>query len=383
MAKDEETPLQVQHTEPISMRAVKIRYSGYITTVFFLALFFRWNSDATYIFRIFPAMNNRCDGETFCLGTTFTYRISFALFTFFVLHALVGAKWVRKCLGHGAYSAIITGGWIFKTIALVLLSGVTLFIPFDFFTGYAYLALGLSVLFLIIQTIVLLSFVYEWNEKWMPADGHANEDDAGFFTRAAVCSAFVLLSIGIVLSALGYHWFIRSSCDSSEYSLHMFFLTFNVVFAVLSLVLAGALEGGSVLVSTFAFAYCALMTYSAIMSGSKDDSCNVMYTDPKDINFNTILSIALALAVIVRSSVSAGTSKEAFSVAGGDEEEEFNFTYYFLCFALGAAYLAMVLCSWEITTVAEHHEVMRTETSESSMWVKMGNVLQCRQFELL
>eukprot|EP01059_Diplonema_ambulator_P028410 TRINITY_DN4719_c0_g1_i1.p2 TRINITY_DN4719_c0_g1~~TRINITY_DN4719_c0_g1_i1.p2 ORF type:complete len:410 (+),score=121.05 TRINITY_DN4719_c0_g1_i1:1917-3146(+) len=360
----------------VCMKQVKMRYGAVVLIVFLIALMFKWISEGDNFWRVFNSMDDKCHGNEYCLGSTFTFRLSFSLFVFFFIHAVLSTGFSRDCLGDAAFKAFLTQGMIFKVILLAILIVITLFIPFDFFVGYGYFAFGMSILFLLIQTVILLDFAYSWNDRWIPPDGaYESEEDASRYKKWAICCTFIFFNVGIVICSLCYKWFAPSGCPSEDKNLQLFFITLTLVFGVLGTLGSAAIERGSILISSFAFAYCAIMTYSAIRSRGKEE-CDELYSDPTKINFNTILSLVIAAVAIIHASLSAGSSRSALTTRDIDDEEYFSFSYFFACFCLGSCYLAMTLNSWDINTGTSpgHDAVLASETSEASMWIKISTV---------
>eukprot|EP01061_Rhynchopus_euleeides_P020337 TRINITY_DN33119_c0_g1_i1.p1 TRINITY_DN33119_c0_g1~~TRINITY_DN33119_c0_g1_i1.p1 ORF type:complete len:436 (+),score=170.55 TRINITY_DN33119_c0_g1_i1:56-1309(+) len=369
----------------LSMLQVKLRYGFIMMLAFVVALVFRAVPKASEGFTEIKAMSDPCKGDStdFCLASTFVMRLSFSLFLFYAMHLVMSLRWMRVCFGDHAFGFLIVGGFVCKIFFLAVMVVISLFLPFDFFVGFGYFAMVCSIFFLIIQGIILLDFAYSWNEKWVPTDGWGGSDeDETLFKRATIIATFLLFTTGCVLCGLCYKWFAPDTCTGSDKSLNLFFITFTLVFGVLSTLGSAAIDGGSILISSFAFAYCALMTFSALNSGATGEDCDQIWTDPTKVSFNTILSMGIAAVAVVHASVSTSSQRSAFSVNSidysEDDDQGATFPFFFLSFALGSCYLAMTLCSWDIMRgsddLPENHDYLAADMSSYSMWIKMSTV---------
>ena len=367
----------------ISMKGVKIRYCLILSLGFCIALLFRLVPSMNKMFKPIHAMHDKCGDDTkgFCMASTLTLRISFSLFVFFMLHVLLSTKWMRLCFGPNSFSTLIQSGFICKILLLVVLFVSSLFIPFDFFAFvYGRFCIGSSVLFLFMQTILLLHFAYEWNDNWASAEGWESTEDGNRKRTGTIAATILCFVGGCAITGVGYYAFNPSTCEGSEQSLHLFFLTFTLIFGILSTLASAKVDGGSILISSFAFLYCSVITFAALSAGSASKDCDLMWSDPSSVNFSTIISLVIAAFAVVYASVAASGQRHALSINGvpeEEEEEETSFPFFFLCFAMGSCYLAMTLLSWEIPTgpqLGESTDVLRSDTSRAAMWIKMATV---------
>ena len=89
-----------------------------------------------------------------CVGNYSVYRLSFSLFAFFG----------TICLASLCTSAVHAGLWCVKIVAFFVLIVGTFFIPNEFFLGYEHFARVASCLFLVLQIVILVDFVYDLDE---------------------------------------------------------------------------------------------------------------------------------------------------------------------------------------------------------------------------
>jgi hypothetical protein len=93
-----------------------------------------------------------------CKGNAAVYRVSFMQAVFFL----------TMMLGTLCSRGFHAGMYLFKSVMWVVLMGTALFLPNWLFddTGYAWVSRVASVLFLIVQILVLVEFAYTLNEDW-------------------------------------------------------------------------------------------------------------------------------------------------------------------------------------------------------------------------
>eukprot|EP01060_Flectonema_neradi_P041628 TRINITY_DN993_c0_g2_i1.p1 TRINITY_DN993_c0_g2~~TRINITY_DN993_c0_g2_i1.p1 ORF type:complete len:422 (+),score=67.15 TRINITY_DN993_c0_g2_i1:74-1267(+) len=355
--------------EELDMKAIKMRFGGLMLFCFIVGVVFR---EVAVIFKFLKSMNHECDGNKSCLADQACLRISFALCVFYTVHAVLSSKFSITCFGEAQFIRFMRSGLCFKFIALVILIVVSFVLPADFINGYAYYAFALSIIFLLMQCVIFLNFAHTWNESWIPKDGWTDDDEDLRLKRAAVCCTGFLFALCITGVGLMYHFFNPSGCADPEKSVHLFFITFTLLFGIMFFAASAFLSGGSILVASIAFGYCTAMTFSAIMSGSNSDDCNILYSDNRTINFNTILSLLIAAVTVVYTSVQTGTEGDSFSES---KSVSFSYSFFFSCLMCGACYMAMVLNSWDITDTGKHYNSdVAVGMSKAAMWMKMATV---------
>ena len=352
------------------MKAIKMRFGGIMLLCFVIGIVFR---EVSIIFKPLKSLNHHCDGNKSCLADQACLRISFALCVFYTVHALLSSKWSIYCFGEAPFLRFMKSGICFKAIALLILMVGSFFLPADFINGYAYYAFCMSIIFLLMQCVVFLNFAHSWNESWIPKDGWSGSDEEeSRLKRAAVCCTVFIFALCITGVALMYHFFNPSECDGSEKSVHLFFITITLLYGILFFAASGFINGGSVLVASISFGYCTAMTFSAIMSGSNSDTCNVLYSNNHNINFNTVLSLLIAAVTVVYTSVQTGTEGDSFSE---NKSVSFSYSFFFTCLMCGACYMAMVLNSWDVTDTGKHYNTdVAVGMSKAAMWIKMSTV---------
>eukprot|EP01062_Namystynia_karyoxenos_P070085 TRINITY_DN65476_c0_g1_i1.p1 TRINITY_DN65476_c0_g1~~TRINITY_DN65476_c0_g1_i1.p1 ORF type:complete len:459 (+),score=183.48 TRINITY_DN65476_c0_g1_i1:66-1379(+) len=373
----------------------RIKYAGFLLVTFVLGLIVR-SGKVALPFKVFPPLEHLCDDEADCLGVSAVYRLSFALFVFYLLLMLVASP-LSCCLTQGARRTVVTRSWhpasgeeargaarvpavcdcclCIKVLLYLVLIVASFFIPAEFFQGYAYVAAVCGVIFLIMQCIIIIDFAYNWNEAWA---ARAEEEPA--FLRASVCATATCTVIGIVLTGLMYHWFVTpSGCGGGDKSRHAFFISFNLICAVFYTLATGRLavighKQASLLPSSVIFLYCTWQVLAAMLSYSGDGSCNDLQERKGGVTAFSVIAVIVAAIALVYAAVSAGFSRDAFTRQELGEQATYSFTFFFICMMMGAGYLAMVLTGWDVsgTGIQSKEGELSVDGGKTSMWAKIG-----------
>jgi len=369
-------------------RCSRIGYALFLLVTFVLGLVLRSGRVAN-MFKLFPVLDDQCDGNNSsnCLGVMAVYRVSFSLFLFYGIHMLYALCVSRNCGcvpppagGSSPDSECPLAFRIcLKVFVFLLFLIIPFFIPQDFFKGYAYVALVCAILFLLMQSIILLDFAYGWNDLWA---GRASRGEGASYGLLVATTLFIF-ACTIVLTGLMYHWFVEpDGCGGGDYSRHAFLVTFNLLTGVMHTVGAGFISAkglsrqASILPSSVVFIYCTWQIFSAIMSWSGDNSCNSIAPTPGKLTVTSILATIIAGLALCYAAVNAGNSRSAFSLsqesANAVDQSEVSDTFFFFCMLTGAGYLAMVLTGWDVEGTADHGSTdLNVDSGKTSMWVKV------------
>ena len=156
-----------------------------------------------------------------CIGNYFVFRVSFVLSVMFILFSIITAC---DPLFHN-------GQWPTKMFLYFLLLIGSFFIPNDFFYAYSYVSRIGSLLFILLQMVIMVDFAFDWHEDFLikiekceNQEGEANDD--GTHVRICCCScglagvqaiflivSFVHVLFGVVGSALLYVYY--QGCDEN------------------------------------------------------------------------------------------------------------------------------------------------------------------------
>jgi hypothetical protein len=209
-----------------------------------------------------------CDSEK-CVGYGAVYRISFALFLFYLPHA-IGNK----------YNVGVALGWCWKTMCYLLLLVCAYLIPDVFYEGYVEVARVVSGFFLFLQVVILIDWAYRWNESWL-ADGR---DWKMGVLLAAVAQYICSLSLFVMCWKL----YADEGCSLQRSFIIITFIV-TLLFSLASM--TEAIEHGALLPSAVVTLYSYFVLYSALNSDPSD--CNPQL----DLNWPSEFSSALAFCI--------------------------------------------------------------------------------------
>lgn len=308
-------------------------------------------------------------------------RMSFASFAFFGAFALTlinvtDEKDVRDGWHHG--------GWMLKVILWLLFLVVSFLLPDAFVHAYGHVAQVASCLFLFVQIVILMDFVYSWNHAW------ASKDDDRWYMAMLVISlaAFAATLAAFVVLLL---WFVPGGHDC-QLNLSLIFLTFLCIASFTAVSLHPKVNG-SLLPSAVLAAYCAYLCWAALSSEPRDYECNGMAPHLRSLSGSRLaLSILLTLFSVAYSALRAGSSASLLSSSGdepllGDSEDErveddsssgprpvkYSYAFFHLIFAVASAYGAMMLTGWGVVAPAKGEEDV-IDVGWGSVTVKFGQM---------
>jgi hypothetical protein len=207
------------------------------------------------------------DQYVYCKGDAAVFRISFILTLFFLLMGLLS---LVSDAAHRGY-------WFFKILVLVAGLVGAFFMPDSVFdnSGYAWAARIGSVIFLILQILVLVDFAYQWNEDWVAKayQGALTEYDEATNKNwlVAILTCALLLYLGTVASfALLYVYY--ASCPTGVAFITVILLLTAAVTAIS--LFRDKLVGveGAVLPAAVVAAYAVFLVWSALQS-NPDTTC--------------------------------------------------------------------------------------------------------------
>lgn len=306
------------------------------------------------------------DGDcssTSCVGTQGAYRVSFALFIFFLVHYFFSHSW-NCCLSAEARVGFNRPHMIFRLVALAATLLVTFVIPNSFFTYYAWFALVVSCFYLIGQLVLILHFAYEWNDNWRNRDSNA-------FTYGLLGFTIAIFTGGLVVTGYLYKWFgSESECATGQAM-----ITITLLLAVVYTLLCLKVPHGSLLPSSVVFGYTVWLAYSGLSSGIEPGVCNTI--NSSDTTQMVIGAIVSAFSLVI-AATNAGQSREAFTISAGGMEESSeaeaaakSFQFFHFMMTMGSCYMAMLLTSWSITGARGIGS--NTDSGKASMGVKFAS----------
>ena len=223
------------------------------------------------------------------------YRISFALFLFFLLHALL--------LLFSAFSRLDRVRWWWHYLLYIGLLVACFAIPSPFYDqAWVNIARFVSAFFLFFQIVILIDFAYEWNESW-------TSDEKGWFVPVLAVSALALAGC-IVLWVLYFIWFGGGGCQRNQ-----FLISWTVLECVVATALAVSpvAEGnGGVLPAAVLSLYMTWLAYSGLESDPS--SCNSISSQD---TLHLILGLVIGALSLVYAAWNVSTNNTLF---GGEAE---------------------------------------------------------------
>lgn len=353
-----------------------------------------------------------------CVGMQSVYRVSFALFVFFIVMAI----FTRAARGFH------TGFWICKLPLLLLLLIGAFFIPNEVFDVYQEVARIGSILFILLQVLILIDFAFDLHncmlgkaaayDAQLEADGYeanlcGNCWKVGY---VLVCTVIILFGFGGAAAM----YVVLPTCG-----LNTFFISQAIVVGLVVLIISVTEKiGKGLLPPAILLAHSVFLTWSAIRS-NPDVECNDAATD--DSFQGVAIGVVVAACSLTWTSFRMGASaynvfrcdgdapsaddgedadeaearrQERLEAAltereekkaeaededsdkpkvrrafkGDDDEEvpddQVHWPFH-VVMALGGLYLAMLLTNWGSVTTTDL--TAATDLSETSMWVKMAS----------
>jgi hypothetical protein len=190
------------------------------------------------------------------------------------------------------------GGWLVKVFLYAVLLGLSFLPNNDSMEQYGAAARGFSVLFLLLQVLIIIDFAYnahQWlvdrmdaKEEEMAREGFEPGICSNMWRNLYVAASAILFISSIVGIALLYHYY-GNSCP-----LHNFYisetLVIGVVFTVVSLM---NVIGKGLLPPSILFAYNTYLCYGAL-TNNPDLSCNPSATTGSESEASIYTGLAIA-----------------------------------------------------------------------------------------
>ncbi|KAJ7549879.1 hypothetical protein O6H91_07G073200 [Diphasiastrum complanatum] len=242
-----------------------------------------------------------CEGGHDCLGSEGVLRVSFGCFVFFFIMYLttVGTSTIND-----PRDAWHSGWWPIKSLMWMFLMVLPFFIPSAFIQIYGEAARFGAGIFLVIQLLSVINFIYWWNEDWL-SEKKARHCRVPLII---VTTGGYIISIAAII--LMYIWFApQVSCR-----LNIFFITWTFLLILIGTIIslhprvnAGLMTSGLVAL------YLVFLCWSAIMSEPASDACNTLPRQTGHRDWLTITSFLIAVLAIVLATFSTGIKYKSFS----------------------------------------------------------------------
>ncbi|GJP50092.1 hypothetical protein CLOM_g9233 [Closterium sp. NIES-68] len=297
-----------------------------------------------------------------CVGALAVLRMSFGLCLFFALMLLTtaGAKHEGGCrdLWH-------SGWWPPKLLLWLLLLFVPFVLPYQVFQVYGEVAIAGAAVFLVIQLVSIINFIYVWNDAWL------NNERMHVWMAVVSVVCYLLFLAGIILMYIFF-------APASSCSLNIFFITFLLVLVVVLTAISvhPKVDAGPLTTGVMAV-YFAFLCWSSIMSEPPSEVCN---TRPRQTGYGgwlDIMAFIVALFSIAISVYATGIDSRCFSLRpcsqdedmAGNGEVPYGYGFFHLVFLTGSMYMAMLLLGWNMNQTPVEWSI---DAGWVSTWVKMG-----------
>ncbi|XP_043695426.1 probable serine incorporator [Telopea speciosissima] len=363
----------------IGRRSARIAYCG----LFAFSLIVSWilREAAAPLMEKIPWINHfhqTPDREWF--ETDAVLRVSLGNFLFFTTFAIImigvkNQKDPRDQLHHG--------GWMLKIVSWCLSIILMFFLPNGIVSFYETISRFGSGLFLLVQVVLLLDFVHEWNDRWV----RKNEQ---FWYIALFVVSLACYVATFSFSGLLFHWFTPSGHDCE---LNTFFIVMTLILAfVFAIVVLHPAVGGSILPASVISLYCTYLCYNGLNSEPRDYECNGLHRDSKASPTGTLaFGLLTTVLSVVYSAVRAGSSTTFLAESSSpdadkpllplnkvDEPDEkkdeaarpvkYSYAFFHIIFSLASMYSAMLLTGWS-TSVGGSGKLV--DVGWPSVWVRI------------
>jgi len=332
-----------------------------------------------------------------CYGLLAIHRVCFASST---IHLILSVMMIGVTSSKQIRGKIQNGFWGPKIIIWLVATILTFFIGNSFFIFWSkYIAILGSVLFMLIQLIILIDFSYSWVETFI--SNYENTDDKRYM-YVLIVSTFGMLIGAVILTFVMYVIFGKSGC-----SLNKVFISVNLVLCILITIISILPEvqyanpQSGIAQASMIVIYATYIVCSAI-SNEPDDKFHCNPFNKKTQVTSTILGVLFTFISIAYSTTRAAangiflggddddvnvpllddsektkrsnddTSSEVDESFNDDEENgtAYNYSFFHLIFAFAGMYIAMLLTDWNTIKSTSDFNLIVGQ-SWSSVWVKI------------
>jgi hypothetical protein len=294
---------------------------------------------------------------------------------------------------------IQNGFWGPKIIIWFVATILTFFIGNGFFIFWSrYIALIGSVLFMLIQLIILIDFSYSWVETFI--SNYENTDDKRYM-YILIVSTFGMLIGALILIVVMYVIFGKSGCSLNQVfiSLNLFLCILITVISILPEVQYANPQSGIAQASMIVI-YSTYIVCSAISNEPEDsEHCNPF--NKKTQVTSTLLGVLFTFISIAYSTTRAAANG---IFLGGDDDDyaplldrseklenkndnesdsedndfndderkntTYNYSFFHIIFSFAGMYIAMLLTDWNTISSSDNLSLIVGQ-SWSSVWVKI------------
>eukprot|EP01060_Flectonema_neradi_P009236 TRINITY_DN1659_c4_g1_i1.p1 TRINITY_DN1659_c4_g1~~TRINITY_DN1659_c4_g1_i1.p1 ORF type:complete len:394 (+),score=65.36 TRINITY_DN1659_c4_g1_i1:50-1231(+) len=365
---DEEMGLEESSVSgaPVPPLYTRLRYAGFLFVVFLICLIVR---DGMFgAFNKFPVLKDGCEQYESCgtfTGHQLVFRLTFACVVFFAIN---GSFMLKECccVTNEQKNDFQAEYFCPKICVFVLLTFVTFFIPNGFFETYSTVCIFGSGLFLVIQAILLIDFLCNWNDSW----AEKSEDESRWGTYLILLT-FLFFGMALTAIILMYVFFTGGDDCDLPGALITTTLVLGIVYTALSI----KQPTGSIFVSSVIFVYTSVICFTALRNGI-EPACNALASSSGGgMTWSIVLSSLFMGCSIAWASASAGAQRNALSLSGPSDDDEDkqqadNYLFFHFIMALGSMYMAMILTNWGTDDTSDDPSIGK---GKITMWVQISS----------
>ncbi len=300
-------------------------------------------SNHVYLIQFFLACVMALTGKLvyFCSDTPCTRiyeRVSYTLGTYFI--SMTGLTY--------KYPNLHEGYWIFKFIAYCGLIFGSFFVPYIVLNVFSYFAQVASVLFLVLEQVIVLDFIITMNEKFKNLVINANSVvEERYWT-------FSYLIVGILLFIGDCYGIDLLYENMGNCFLHMALISITLLAGLLITLLSICSKVGRGLIAgTLVFLNNIYLCWMAL-SNNRNTSCANNYSGN-----NIVLGLIIGSLSIFWTSFRSAT----WTLFQGKTEDKPRHWLYHVVLSFGGLYLAMLMTNWNETNGLEGNIIL---------WTKIG-----------
>jgi len=310
---------------------------------------------------VFRASMRRCGEDGTCAHEIAT-RAGLGNVFFFGMMLLISVN-TRESERDNFRVKINTTHWIAKSLFWIGLMFAAFALPMskDDYGDLVNVFRFLAAVFLAIQAVVCLGWIYDLNDKLMDDidDENAGSSKSAWILVVASLAAFA--ASATLLAFLYKLWVPSSSCSRNNAIITCMFVL-CVIFTAISL--HSKVNGGIFTSGAFMF-YCLYLITSALNSEPLDYSCSPATSNGKLSSILKFIGFMIALCALGKTAHSASSQSALQGEADKDSSESpFAVTYFHFVFLSASAYCAMVFVDWSGAGVIQG-------AGWTSVWVKV------------
>eukprot|EP01006_Ploeotia_vitrea_P023306 TRINITY_DN55743_c0_g1_i1.p1 TRINITY_DN55743_c0_g1~~TRINITY_DN55743_c0_g1_i1.p1 ORF type:complete len:437 (+),score=207.90 TRINITY_DN55743_c0_g1_i1:109-1419(+) len=264
-----------------------------VSVLFMIAMRYWFNQD--FVVDLFLFDFQLCSSSR-CAGNEMVYRISFTMFLFFLVHALM--MMAPSC------TFIHKRAWGVKIVLLIVVTVLVLWIDNSFFDLYSLIARFASFIFLLLQVVLLIDLGYRWDEAWGDRDRK--------WLYALLFSSVALYAGSITISVFGIgHQTTDGSCDRNK-----FLWAWVIILAIVTTVISGTAwcDHGRLIPSGVVTLYAFFLTYYGLLDDTSE--CNDL---KRTSTFPLLVGLLFGATTTFYVGWSISTSSALFGVPSDDD----------------------------------------------------------------